>query len=277
MAELGGEARYRVIARELRNDIESGRLKPGQRLPSTRELASQWKVSISAINDAMQLLEREGLVITRPRSGRIVADSTSAGRGSRNRPDRPHVVFVGGYAGSGKTEFGRTLARLTGWAMLDKDTLTRTVVDTALVELGSSISDRESDLYLSKVRPAEYDCLNAAVLENAGCGVSVIATAPFAREFAAETWFRQQAAKLHELGVDMSVVWIRCSADTMRSYIDRRAALRDSWKLKNWEKYVDGLDLSFEPPWPHTIVTNEPDSLPLREQAENVLKSISGG
>lgn len=277
MTELGGEARYRVIARELRNDIESGRLKPGQRLPSTRELAAQWQVSISAINDAMQLLEREGLVITRPRSGRIVADTATPSSGTRARPERPHVLYVGGYAGSGKTEFGRTLARLTGWAMMDKDTLTRTVVDTALVELGSSISDRESPIYLDKVRPAEYDCLNNAVLENAMCGVSVIATAPFIREFQTDTWFRQQAAKLHDLGADMSVVWIRCSAATMRSYIVRRGALRDSWKLKNWDQYVSGLDLSFEPPWPHTIVTNEADSLPLREQAENVLKSITGG
>ncbi|WP_369689725.1 GntR family transcriptional regulator, partial [Nocardia niwae] len=33
------------IAQAIRNDIESGRLRDGQRLPSTRALADEWKAS----------------------------------------------------------------------------------------------------------------------------------------------------------------------------------------------------------------------------------------
>ena len=125
----------------------------------------------------MELLTQEGLVVSRPRSGRVVAESATSAE-VRPRAGRARAVLVGGYAGSGKTEFGRVIARETGWAMLDKDTLTRAIVDTALVQLGSSISDRESATYLDVVRPAEYRSLEAAMTENVGCGVSVICTAP---------------------------------------------------------------------------------------------------
>lgn len=268
-----GEAQHRRIARELRNEIEAGRLRPGQRLPSTRALASQFGTSIGPVNDAMAILEREGLVISRPRSGRMVSETVTP---EPRRPERSRsrVVYVGGYAGSGKTELGRVLARMTGWAMLDKDTLTRAVVDTALVQLGSTVSDRESPIYMEHVRPAEYECLAAAVRENISCGVSVICTAPFIREMNSEAWFRRTAVELDTLGADMEIVWIQCAAETMRSYITRRGAARDSHKLQNWEKYVAGIDTRFEPPWPHTIVRNDPDSLPLREQAESLIEAM---
>ncbi|WP_433245940.1 hypothetical protein ACQPYK_44350 [Streptosporangium sp. CA-135522] len=39
------------------------------------------------------------------------------------------------YAGSGKTEFSRFLSDITGWAFLDKDSLTRCIVERLLVLL----------------------------------------------------------------------------------------------------------------------------------------------
>ncbi|WP_227984548.1 GntR family transcriptional regulator [Nocardia spumae] len=271
--DTSGDARHRQIAREIRNEIESGKLRPGQKLPSTRALAEQFGVSVAPVNDAMAILEEEGLVVSRPRSGRIVSETATPGA-PRPRRGRPQVIFVGGYAGSGKTELGAVLARLTGWAMLDKDTITRAVVDTALVQLGSTVADRESPTYMNLVRPAEYECLAAAVRENVSCGVSVIATAPYIKEFSTEAWFRRTAAELDTLGADMEVVWIRCQPDSMHSYISRRGAARDSWKLANWDDYVSGLDTTFEPPWQHTIITNDPDSPPLREQAQALIKSL---
>ncbi|MBO0853607.1 MAG: GntR family transcriptional regulator [Nocardia sp.] len=271
--DTSGDARHRQIAREIRNEIEAGRLRPGQKLPSTRVLAEQFGVSVAPVNDAMAILEEEGLVVSRPRSGRMVSDTATPGA-PRPRRGRPQVIYVGGYAGSGKTEFGAVLARLTGWAILDKDTITRAVVDTALVRLGSTVADRESPIYLDIVRPAEYECLAAAVRENVSCGVSVITTAPYIKEFAAEAWFRRTAAELDTLGADMEVVWIRCEPDSMHQYISRRGAARDSWKLANWDEYVRNINTTFEPPWQHTIVTNDPNSPPLPEQAQALIKSL---
>ncbi|MDO3651175.1 GntR family transcriptional regulator [Nocardia mangyaensis] len=269
-----GDARHRQIARELRNEIEAGRLRPGQKLPSTRALAEQFGVSVAPINDAMAVLESEGLVVSKPRSGRAVSDTATPGA-PRRRVGRPQVIYVGGYAGSGKTEFGRTLARESGWAMLDKDTITRSVVDAALVQLGSSPADRESDLYMNVVRPAEYECLAATVTENVSCGVSVIATAPFIKEFSSEAWFRRTAVDLDTLGADMTVVWIRADADSMHSYITRRGAARDSYKLANWAQYTDAINLTFAPAWDYTLITNNADSAPLRDQAQDLLAKIA--
>lgn len=42
--------------------IESGRLKPGDRLPSTAELKAQYGVSITVVRNAVQWLKAKGLV-----------------------------------------------------------------------------------------------------------------------------------------------------------------------------------------------------------------------
>jgi hypothetical protein len=54
----------------------------------------------------------------------------------RAKQDRPLLTVVGGYAGSGKSEFGGFLSSLTGWTLLDKDTLTRPFAERLLVSLG---------------------------------------------------------------------------------------------------------------------------------------------
>lgn len=273
MSEPISDARSAQIAREIRNDIESGKLQPGDRLPSSREFAAQWNVGVGTVNTAMESLVAAGLIISRPRSGRVVAEHAAA-PGEKPPPARPRAVFIGGYAGSGKTEVGRVLARETGWAMLDKDTITRHVVDAALVQLGSTISDRESPTYMEVVRPAEYQCLEAAVVENIGCGVSTIATAPYLKEFTNRAWFERTAATLGSLGADMSVIWIRCSADSMRSYIERRGAARDTWKLAHWDKYIQGVDTDFSPPWPYTLIENNPTDEPIQSQVKHFLRSL---
>ncbi|MFC9898540.1 GntR family transcriptional regulator [Nocardia sp. NPDC127579] len=270
--QISGDARSAQIAREIRNEIEAGRIRPGAKLPSSRTLAEQWNVGLGTVNTAMDQLVREGLIVSRPRSGRVVSDA--AQRAARPALARPRAVFVGGYAGSGKTETGRILARQTGWAMLDKDTLTRSVVDTALVQLGSTISDRESDIYLNVVRPAEYQCLESTVIENVSCGVSVIATAPYLKEFHEPAWFERTAATLDGLGVDMSVIWIRCSVDSMRSYIERRGAARDTWKLANWSEYTGKIDPKFAPPWAHTVISNNSSDEPLQTQIAAFLRTL---
>jgi len=42
--------------------IASGRLKPGDRLPSTAELRAQYEVSITVVRNAVQWLKAKGLV-----------------------------------------------------------------------------------------------------------------------------------------------------------------------------------------------------------------------
>ena len=59
--------------------IISGELKPGDKLPSERELASQARISKSAVHFAMAELERLGFVKTNARHGTYVSDYAKDG------------------------------------------------------------------------------------------------------------------------------------------------------------------------------------------------------
>ncbi|MCT9820502.1 GntR family transcriptional regulator [Microbacterium sp. W1N] len=63
---------YRQIADDLRSQIISGRLAPGDDLPSESELGQRWSTSRGPIRNALALLRAEGLVETRKgRPGRV--------------------------------------------------------------------------------------------------------------------------------------------------------------------------------------------------------------
>ncbi len=66
------ETRTRRIADALRQQIEHGGLGPGALLPSEPEISRAYGVSRQTARSALQILEQEGLVIVRPRRGRIV-------------------------------------------------------------------------------------------------------------------------------------------------------------------------------------------------------------
>ncbi|GAA3226016.1 AAA family ATPase [Actinocorallia longicatena] len=270
------ESRYQQVARNLRNDIEAGGLRHGEALPSTRALAERWDTSVHTINEAMRVLIEEGLVISESRSKRVV-NAPDQNLRADLRTQAPHVVIVGGYAGSGKTELGRILARETGWPMLDKDTLTRPVVEAALEVLGLSPNDRESDAYLTKIRPREYEALLAAAEENVSCGNSVILTAPYLRELKDAAWVARIQALFSAKNATTSLVWVYCDPDTMNTYIRHRGAARDAHKLAHWQEYLAGVDVQFRPAGAHFVVDNSASSEPLQAQAREVLKSILSG
>ena len=66
---------YRQIAESIRQEILSGRRKPGDRLPSVRELAEGWNCTIGTIQRAYQELSRQGLVTSRAGQGTKVVES----------------------------------------------------------------------------------------------------------------------------------------------------------------------------------------------------------
>ncbi|WP_018683682.1 GntR family transcriptional regulator [Actinokineospora enzanensis] len=259
------------MARNIRNDIEAGRLRDGQPLPSTRELAAQWGVSVFTIDSAMKILIADGLVESKPRAGRVV---TAPAQRNEVRTNRPVVLLIGGYAGSGKTELGRILARETGWPMLDKDTLTRPVVEAALEFVGCSPNDRESETYLHSIRPREYEALHNAVTENVQCGNNAIVTAPFIKELRDESWIARTRATFAALNADLTFVWVHCDLATMLTYVRHRGAARDASKLDNWSTYAESVDVDFRPSVDHTVIDNSASGEPLQAQAHNLVATL---
>ncbi len=73
MANRGGP-RYQQIADALREQIVAGAYRPGQQLPSERELRERWKVSDRTIRVAFDQLRAEGLVTSRQGKGVFVRE-----------------------------------------------------------------------------------------------------------------------------------------------------------------------------------------------------------
>ena len=69
-----------VIA-DIRAQIADGRLRPGQRLPSTRDLAKQYGYAASTVRKAIERLIADGTLYSHQGAGVFVADPTRPGRG----------------------------------------------------------------------------------------------------------------------------------------------------------------------------------------------------
>ncbi|MCW8887295.1 MAG: PLP-dependent aminotransferase family protein [Motiliproteus sp.] len=63
---------YHRLIQQLSEEIESGRLKPGSRMPSVRALSQQQQISRSTVLAAYDRLEADGMISARPRSGYYV-------------------------------------------------------------------------------------------------------------------------------------------------------------------------------------------------------------
>jgi GntR family transcriptional repressor for pyruvate dehydrogenase complex len=65
---------FEGVAQQIQQLIVAGGLKPGERLPPERVLASRLAVSRSSVRDAIRILELAGLVVPRQGEGTVVAD-----------------------------------------------------------------------------------------------------------------------------------------------------------------------------------------------------------
>ncbi len=69
---------YDQIAASVRREAASGRLVPGDRLPSAREVAEALEVNLHTVLKAYQLLRNEGLVELRRGRGAVIAAGAEA-------------------------------------------------------------------------------------------------------------------------------------------------------------------------------------------------------
>ena len=73
-------------------------------------------------------------------------------------------------------------------------------------------------------------------------------------------WIERINTRLSAAGVGLTLVWVRCDASTMHTYLKRRGAARDTGKLADWNNYVEGIDLEFRPVADHVVVENSASS-----------------
>src|SRR5512142_2962141 len=84
---------YKKIARQLSELIAAGEFAPGQRLPSDRELARQFRVSRPSVREALIALEIEGKVEVRVGSGVYVSAPRPAASTSDEEGEGPFELI----------------------------------------------------------------------------------------------------------------------------------------------------------------------------------------
>lgn len=82
---------YLRIVSDLRRRIASGGLRPGERVPSTRQIAAEWGVALATAARALATLAQDGDVRAVPRVGTVVAEATppEPSQAPRRRDQRP--------------------------------------------------------------------------------------------------------------------------------------------------------------------------------------------
>jgi DNA-binding transcriptional MocR family regulator len=85
---------YRSIAKRLRRAVASGALRAGDRITSARKLAQRESVSLPTAVAALRVLEFEGLIVARPRSGYFVCGAKPAIPEQVHPPEAPQPVML---------------------------------------------------------------------------------------------------------------------------------------------------------------------------------------
>jgi len=118
---------YRRIVAEISARITSGELRPGDRVPSVRQIARRWNVALATATKVMAVLRDEGLVETRVGSGTVV--SARAARSAGSGAPR-------GGAGGTRAGLGREQILSTAVAIADAEGLEALSMRRLAAELG---------------------------------------------------------------------------------------------------------------------------------------------
>ncbi len=175
---------------------------------------------------------------------------------------KPKCIFVAGHPGSGKTMFGKRIAAARGFVFLDKDSLTGDMIEvahslhrnnTSRTINGGYIGDRESEFYGNWEFNCDWridDIMNETISslsnkitlevaeENLVLGNNVIISAPLIGYINTPRGLRAiEEMRLRLSDVSFRIIWIDTDRDDQEHFLRERNAVRDRWKLKNWNEY----------------------------------------
>ena len=119
-------ARYERIVDEIRRRIEAGELRPGDRVPSARQITQEWGVAIATATKVLAALRTEGLVRPVVGVGTVVAEPVTV------RRDGPHRTVR-------ETELTRERVVRTAIAVADAEGLAAVTMRRLGTELGVGV------------------------------------------------------------------------------------------------------------------------------------------
>ncbi|ALG07388.1 TetR/AcrR family transcriptional regulator C-terminal domain-containing protein [Kibdelosporangium phytohabitans] len=82
---MSTEAPYLRIAAEIKARVARGELRPGDRVPSTREITRQWGVAMATATKVIAVLRDDGVVDTKPGAGTVVRSAAAPRKAAKER------------------------------------------------------------------------------------------------------------------------------------------------------------------------------------------------
>jgi DNA-binding transcriptional regulator YhcF (GntR family) len=125
MGDAEATSPYMKIAGEIEERVRTGDLRPGDRVPSTRQITKQWGVAIATATKALAELTARGLVRPIPGVGTVVADPRPLAAPS---PSHAHPVTPA--------------SRRTGAAEITRERIIQVAIDIADAEGIAALSMR---------------------------------------------------------------------------------------------------------------------------------------
>lgn len=155
----------------------------------------------------------------------------------------PHLIFLMGAPGSGKSSVGKAISKEFNFSYIDKDNTCNLFTETLLEANGYSKFARDNcDFYKEVVMDLEYQTILNVAHENLLLGNSVILDAPFLSYFSNESYVSDIVSKHGWHEVNVVVLKVCVNGEVLKQRIIDRGLERDRWKLDNWETFLANLE-----------------------------------
>lgn len=152
---------------------------------------------------------------------------------------KKYLILVGSPPACGKTYVSGELAkRLNNPVYLDKDTVIP--LSKMVFKAANQPYNRDSDFFKEYVRDAEYIATFDLAFESLVYNDRVIVNAPFSKEFRDKEYIENLKTRLKKYDAELIPVWVSCDIDVCHKRMIKRNSDRDTWKLNNWDEYVQG-------------------------------------
>lgn len=156
-----------------------------------------------------------------------------------------NLILITSPPACGKTTLAKQLAMaLKESVYLDKDTLIP--LSKKIFEVAGEPYNRSSAFFEQHIRDVEYEVILNLAFEAIQFDSHVIINAPFSREIRDSLYVAQLREKLSAINGELKVIWIACPPEIARQRMIARNSDRDTWKLQNWDQYIQTEN--FNPP-----------------------------